>query len=183
MNDFAVRRRVRTTPRLRLEPVGPEHIEDLLELHREEAVPSPGEAWDREAATRSAQRCAAGWALHGAQQWMAYDAASGAVVGRGGVSLQQVEDIDRWEAGWEVRPGLRGRGYATEIGRAGLDFAFGELGADEVVAFAEHDNAPSLAVMRRLGMTYRHDIRHCGTPCALYSLKRPPDAGRARSHG
>jgi RimJ/RimL family protein N-acetyltransferase len=47
---------------------------------------------------------------------------------------------------------------ATEIGRAGLDFAFGTLGAQAVIAFTERINAASRAVMERLGMTYAGEI-------------------------
>jgi [ribosomal protein S5]-alanine N-acetyltransferase len=36
-----------------------------------------------------------------------------------------------------------GRGYATEIGRAGLGLAFDDLGAGEVVAFTERHNRRS----------------------------------------
>ena len=59
---------------------------------------------------------------------------------------------DRLELGWTVRSERWGQGYATEIGRAGLDYAFGELGAEAVVAFTERHNRRSRAVMERLGM-------------------------------
>jgi putative restriction endonuclease len=45
-----------------------------------------------------------------------------------------------------------GRGYATEIGRFGLDHAFSVLGVEEVVSFTEVHNLRSRAVMERLGM-------------------------------
>lgn len=46
-----------------------------------------------------------------------------------------------------------GSGYATEMGQAGLTFAFGALSVDSVVAFTEAHNTRSRAVMRRLGMS------------------------------
>jgi RimJ/RimL family protein N-acetyltransferase len=61
---------------------------------------------------------------------------------------------ERLEVGWTVRAGWWGRGYATEIGRAGLRFGFEDLGAEEVVAFTERHNRRSRAVMERLGMRY-----------------------------
>ena len=54
---------------------------------------------------------------------------------------------------WAVAPAYRGHGYAAEAAAAVVDFAFGHLNAARVVAMAEHDNAASIAVMRRLGMT------------------------------
>ena len=76
-----------------------------------------------------------------------------------------------------------GRGYATEIGRAGLDYAFSVLGVEEVVSFTEVHNARSRAVMERLGMRYVGRILrpgliagsaavHKDAPFALYRITR-----------
>jgi RimJ/RimL family protein N-acetyltransferase len=59
------------------------------------------------------------------------------------------------EIGWRMLPRYWGRGYATEAARLSLDYGFGVLNADEVVAFAVPANARSRAVMERLGM--QHD--------------------------
>jgi RimJ/RimL family protein N-acetyltransferase len=56
------------------------------------------------------------------------------------------------EIGWRMLPRYWGHGYATEAARLALDYAFGVLKADEVVAFTATANAPSRAVMERLGM-------------------------------
>src|SRR5216683_1286274 len=76
------------------------------------------------------------------------------MVGRGGLSRVNLAGQDRLEVGWTVRADLWGRGYATEIGRAGLAFAWDDCGAAEVVAFTENHNRRSRAVMERLGMSY-----------------------------
>lgn len=56
--------------------------------------------------------------------------------------------------GWALRGDHWGQGYATEIGRAGIDYAFGAPAANEVVAFTERHNWRSRAVMERLGMAF-----------------------------
>ena len=61
---------------------------------------------------------------------------------------------DRLELGWALASGARGKGFATEIGRAGLDFSFGTLQARQVVACTERHNRASRAVMERLGLRY-----------------------------
>ena len=71
-----------------------------------------------------------------------------------------------------MRSDLWGRGYATEIGRAGLAFAFDELGATEVVAFTEPHNRRSRVVMERLGMVLVGGIVLDGDPFVLYGLHR-----------
>jgi RimJ/RimL family protein N-acetyltransferase len=54
---------------------------------------------------------------------------------------------------WAIAPAHRRQGYATEATSALADFAFRELKAERLVATTEHDNAASIAVMRRIGMT------------------------------
>jgi RimJ/RimL family protein N-acetyltransferase len=54
---------------------------------------------------------------------------------------------------WAIAPAHQGRGYATEAARAMVRFAFDELNVARLVATTEHDNAASIAVMRKLGMT------------------------------
>lgn len=172
--------RTRLTERLRLEPIGLEHAEDLWRLHRDDAVAAwHGGAWTVDAARRTAASMGEAWETAGVGKWIAYDRATGELTGRGGLSRWE----GRLEVGWTVRADLWGRGYATEIGRAGLAFAFEELGAEEVVAFTERHNRRSRAVMERLGMRHvggfagrglveGRDGVHDGAPFALYALGR-----------
>lgn len=57
------------------------------------------------------------------------------------------------EIGWRLARAYWGQGYATEAARAALDYGFGKLGLEEIVAFTACSNARSIAVMRRIGMT------------------------------
>jgi RimJ/RimL family protein N-acetyltransferase len=59
------------------------------------------------------------------------------------------------EVGWRLAPSAWGRGLATRAARLALADLFGRCGLSEVVAYTAADNAPSRAVMVRLGM--RHD--------------------------
>jgi ribosomal-protein-alanine N-acetyltransferase len=54
---------------------------------------------------------------------------------------------------WALAREQWGNGYATEAARAMVSYAFDNLRLRRVVATTEHDNARSIAVMRRLGMT------------------------------
>ena len=53
---------------------------------------------------------------------------------------------------WAVAPEQRRRGYATEAGQALVEYAFGELQLQRIVATTTYDNLASIAVMRKLGM-------------------------------
>ena len=57
------------------------------------------------------------------------------------------------EIGWRLSHDAWGRGYATEGALAARDFAFGELGLDEIVSMTIPINTPSRRVMEKIGMT------------------------------
>ena len=58
------------------------------------------------------------------------------------------------EVGWRLARSAWGHGYAPEGGRAAVNFAFTELGVDEVVSITTVGNAKSRSVMHKLGLTH-----------------------------
>ena len=78
------------------------------------------------------------------------------------------------EIGWRLAPEFWGHGYASEAGRAWLEFGFAQLGLDEIVSFAVWNNERSTAVMRRLGMRRDEagDFDHPRIPDSTPHLKR-----------
>lgn len=56
------------------------------------------------------------------------------------------------EIGWRLREEFWGQGYAPEAAHQCLDFAFNQLGLDEVVAFTPVNNTNSRRVMEKIGM-------------------------------
>jgi RimJ/RimL family protein N-acetyltransferase len=182
----------RLTTRLRLEAVGPANARDLwlVENDNDVAYWYGDHRPSLEESGRRAKFMGDSWYLHGVHKWIAYDRASGEVVGRGGLSRTPVDDdwgqlyallpAEPWvrvaqdvqrpfvahaqwlEIGWALRREYWGRGYASEIGRAGLAFAFEVLRVQAVVSCAVRHNARSRAVMQRIGMQYVGEIRSSG---------------------
>jgi RimJ/RimL family protein N-acetyltransferase len=74
-----------------------------------------------------------------------------AVVGWLGMGSSQ-DPLAEWNFGYAVRAGYRGRGYATEALRAGLEYCRGELGIGSVWGECFRDNAASARVMAGAGM-------------------------------
>jgi RimJ/RimL family protein N-acetyltransferase len=66
------------------------------------------------------------------------------------------------EIGWAVRGAFWGRGYASELGRAALAFAFDTLGVRAAVSCTIRHKVRSRAVMERIGMRYAGEIRSRG---------------------
>ena len=61
------------------------------------------------------------------------------------------------EIAWRLSKEHWGQGYATEAARASLNFAFTELGLEEVVSFTAVINKRSQLIMQRIGMTDTQD--------------------------
>lgn len=53
---------------------------------------------------------------------------------------------------WALGNAYRGQGYATEVGRALVDYAFRQMNAARIIATTEYANTASQRVMERLGM-------------------------------
>lgn len=186
--------RTRLTARLRLEPIGTEHAGDLWRLHDDEAVAQwYGGRMSTAQARRRSGRMAQAWDSDGVGKWLAYERATGDLVGKGGLSRREVDGVVRLEAGWALRSAYWRRGLATEIGQAGLAYAFGELGTDVVVAFTERHNWRSRAVMQRLGMRLVREFTrpglieglagvHDDAPFVLYAIGRDAAPNQVALH-
>jgi RimJ/RimL family protein N-acetyltransferase len=82
----------------------------------------------------------------------------GLLLGDASVLLRSVEHR-QVEIGYVFHPDAGGRGYATEAARALVDFAFDDLRAHRVFARTDALNAPSAALLRRLGMRQEAHFR------------------------
>jgi ribosomal-protein-alanine N-acetyltransferase len=74
-----------------------------------------------------------------------------------------------------ARP-VRGRGLATEAGRACLIAGFDDLGLERIVALAHPDNVAARRVMKKLGMTLMGLGRHYGRDTVLYAITQAEEA-------
>ena len=90
----------------------------------------------------------------------------------GATLVKPLPDAEEVEIGWHLGKDHWGMGYATESGRGAAAYAFDVLGLDVVYAVIVRENEPSLAVARRLGMTYEGSTdRYYGKELELFSLR------------
>ena len=80
----------------------------------------------------------------------------GAFLGMCGLHHQESYPDDV-EVAWRLAREHWGHGYATEAATGWLDHALGTLDLPHVVSMTDPPNLRSLAVMRRLGMTFDHE--------------------------
>jgi RimJ/RimL family protein N-acetyltransferase len=68
------------------------------------------------------------------------------------------------EIGWRLARAAWGQGYATEAATLALRHAFEVLGLAQIVSITAVANAPSQAVMKRIGLTLRGAFEHPSLP-------------------
>ncbi|HWH80830.1 MAG TPA: GNAT family N-acetyltransferase [Burkholderiaceae bacterium] len=93
-----------------------------------------------------------------------------------------------FEIGWRLARAAWGHGYATEGATLALRHAFEVAALPQVVSFAALDNAPSIAVMERIGLTRRGEFDHPRLPPehrsyrhVLYARERAQDRAQERA--
>jgi RimJ/RimL family protein N-acetyltransferase len=114
----------------------------------------------------------------------------------GTIGLQTMRDVvpnlpqPAVEIGWRLAQSAQGQGLATEGARTIVDFAFNQLGLNQVVAITALPNQTSRRVMEKLGMTHRpeldfdHPRVSAGHPYqrhTLYSLRNPNSQDNSES--
>ncbi len=107
---------------------------------------------------------------YGFSKWAVELRETGELIGDSGLLL--VEDGPDFDLGYRLAREYWGKGFATECGRAWVEAAFATFGLDRVVAFAHPDNAASIRVMTKLGMSFERHARFHGMDSVLYSIGR-----------
>ena len=88
----------------------------------------------------------------------AVERGSGALAGFIGPLVETVDGERRMGVAYILGKNFWGQGYATEGAAACIDYAFDQLGADEVIAEIRPENSASRRVAERLGMTARESF-------------------------
>jgi len=144
------------------------------------------ETMDQAASDALVDRIEARFDQHGYGLWALEIAATGQFVGFTGLGPvpDDVPGASGLEIGWRLARHAWHQGYATEAARAALTVAFDGVGLPEVWSFTSLLNEPSMAVMRRIGMTEVSRFEHPRIPAGhpirphvLYHLSRPEAGG------
>jgi len=90
----------------------------------------------------------------GLAPWVVRLQEDGEPMGWGGLSLDPDEPEWGLEVSYAFSPTAWGKGYATELVRASLAWAFGPLAAPVVHAFARQENTASVRVLEKCGFAY-----------------------------
>ena len=160
------------TERLVLRPFRGEDLDAWAQILADpETAQFIGGVRTREDAWRSMAMYLGHWELRGYGQWAVERRLDGRFVGRAG--LWYPEGWPELEVGWTLARDAWGEGFATEAGRAAIDWGFNELGLDRIGSVIAVDNARSRAVAVRLGMSldYETELPN-GDKVVVYAVTR-----------
>jgi len=165
------------TPRLALRTLGMEDAPELQALFSDPEVMRFYDGLRDLTATRAwIARHTAFYRTRGCGVWGVEAKGAPGLLGYCGLIPQEVEGREELEIGYLLGRIHWGHGYATEAAAACRDLAFSRYAAPRVVSLIAPANARSIAVARRVGMTFRREIEKWNREIAVYALDRPEAA-------
>jgi GrpB-like predicted nucleotidyltransferase (UPF0157 family)/RimJ/RimL family protein N-acetyltransferase len=158
------------TERVGLRPLTLGDLDDVLEIRADFDVVRFVGPLDRDQASDWLLGVERAWAEAGYGRAAIIELATGRFVGQSG--LRYWPEFDETEVGWTLRREVWGRGLATEAGHASLRWGFDNLDVPYITAIINPQNARSIAVAQRLGMTVLREDTHFGEPAMIYAMRR-----------
>jgi RimJ/RimL family protein N-acetyltransferase len=162
------------TERLRLRQWRDDDVEPLARLYADPGYLEHMSAYDRDETAEQIAFFRRRWDELGFGLWVAEDRRTGVFLGWIGVTRHDDWPLDDGpvEVGWTLAREARGRGLATEGGRAAVNAAFAHLPLARVLSITAPGNRRSRRVMERLGLTFRGETRWRGVDVVWYAVDR-----------
>jgi RimJ/RimL family protein N-acetyltransferase len=159
------------TPRLRLRGFASGDADALAAMYADsEVMRFLGGVIDREESWRKLALHVGHWALRGYGNWAVERRSDGVFLGRAG--LWNPEGWPGLEVGWKFARHAWGQGFATEAGRAALDWAWSSLDVARIISLIHPENTASVRVAERLGMTRAGETTLRDKPVVVFEALR-----------
>jgi len=164
------------TERLVLSGWRMDQLDDLVALHGNPNVSryltASGAPWTREQAEAAVRGWIELFETRRLGKLRLTRKSDGTFIGRAGYGIYP--RTGEPELGYALFDEHQGAGYATEAAAGLRDWIFRETGATHFIGFADTRNAPSLAVLKRIGMEETHiETEPNGLTCQFHIYRRP----------
>lgn len=164
------------TDRLVLSGWTMEQLPDLVRLHGNPAIAQylslSGAPWSQDQAAEALRGWIELFETRQLGKLRVTRKSDGALIGRAGFGIYP--RTDEAEIGYALFAEYHGQGYATEAAAGLRDWFFAQTGHDHFIGFADIRNAPSLAVLARIGMVPTHiETEPNGLKCQFHVYNRP----------
>jgi [ribosomal protein S5]-alanine N-acetyltransferase len=151
-----------------------DQLDDLVRLHGDPQVAryldQEGTPWSRDKAAARLATWIDNFERHRMGKLRVTRKSDGALVGRAGFGLhgERAEP----EIGYAMFPQYHGKGYASEAAAALRDWIFRDTEWMYFLGFADIRNAPSLAVLSKIGMVRTHVGELDGQACQFHIMHK-----------
>ena len=108
---------------------------------------------------------------------------TGELIGCGGIIMQPTDQGIEPEVGYQIRRDQQGLGYATEMARACMQYAFETMNADHIISLIRPDNQPSRRVAEKNGLIIDREMMFHDMPHLVYRLDKSQWKSPASSTG
>jgi len=129
-----------------------------------------GKVLSRAESWRSMASIIGHWYFRGYGLWAVEEQKSGEMIGR--IGCWKPEGWIGLEVGWSLRRTFWGYGFATEAGKASMDFAFTKLQQSHVISLIRPDNKVSIKVAEKLGEKLAGETEVLGTKAVIYGITK-----------
>jgi RimJ/RimL family protein N-acetyltransferase len=158
------------TERLLLRPLTLADVDDLVAMHAHAEVERFMGPFDPVQARTRIESSQREWQERGHGMMAIIERAAGRFLGRTG--MKYWPQFDETEVGWALRPDAWGRGIAIEAAQACVDWGFQNLTVPYLTALIRPDNARSIRVAERLGMSPLRPEVLLEIPVVVYAIER-----------
>src|SRR5215510_10871569 len=158
------------TSRLLLRHFTAADLESLAAMHSDpEVARFIGGVKTREQTLHRLEEWMAQYQQYGFSKWAVVLRSTGELVGRCGLSPEQIDGISEWELGWTFARAHWGHGYAAEAAAAAMEHCFRKLGHKRLISLIRPGNFPSVPVAEKFGMSYAPRVQWNDTPADMYA--------------
>ena len=158
-----------TTARLIAERLTADHLHEIIRMHCDaDVMQHLGGIRDRAHTDDYLARNLRHWDQYGFGLWILRESTGGDPIGRAVLRHALIEGVDEIEVGYAFYRPFWGRGLASEITAACLDYARDDLGIDEIVAITSRPNTASQHVLEKAGLRFDREFIYQEAPALLF---------------
>ncbi|HEY5346293.1 MAG TPA: GNAT family N-acetyltransferase [Verrucomicrobiae bacterium] len=120
--------------------------------------------------TKYLPSCLRRYSRDGLGQWAVVRKSDDMCIGECGICAQEVDGEIEFEISYRMRRDCWGAGLATEAARACRDYGFQKAGLRRLISIIESENAASIRVAEKIGMTLEKRASFHKIPVLIYSV-------------
>ena len=149
--------RILETERCVVRELSLEDLDGLFELYADEGMDDYTEPLYPYEEEKEFQRAYIDhmYRYYGYGLWLVFEKQTGQLIGRAGLEHREYNDVVELELGYLIGKKYQGKGYATEVCKAILDYAKEKAGFDRINTVIQDGNVISMELSKKLGFTQR----------------------------